>query len=129
MAKKKYNIDTPLVSFYADAERFRMHQKGLFRWSLIGLALFLVSSNADVLAEVTGIEMPAQVDDPAHELFYLFPVLLLLMISIIIALCTGTLTLMYWSKLNSKPKKIITMCSAFGILLFAAYTGLRIILE
>jgi hypothetical protein len=127
MAKKKRYIDTPLVTFYADAERFRMHQKGLFRWSLIGLILFIASWNADIIAGLLGLHV--SLDDPTHDLFFFLPVLVIWMISIIIAFCTGGLTLMYWSRLNSKPKKIITLCSAFGVLLFATYTWVSILLE
>jgi hypothetical protein len=127
MTKKKKEVLDPATALYANVERFKMHQKGLFRWSLIGLALFLISWNADTISEIMG--MNVQKNDPLHDLFYFFPVLLGWMISIIIALCTGGLTLFYWHRLINKPRKITTICSASIILLFATYVLLQIILE
>jgi hypothetical protein len=129
MIDPKNEMENPLTVFYANTERFRMHQNGLFKWSLIGLALFLLSWNADTLTEMMGIHVFIQKDNPSHDLLYFLPVLLVLIISVTIALSTGGVTLLYWSKLTNKPKKIITICSAFGILLFATYTWLHIILE
>jgi hypothetical protein len=116
----------PLLLLFVDTERThtRQNQNSLFYWSIISCALFIISWNGGWWVYDSTIQLAKE--DLIFGFLYLFPMVLLMMMSIAISLFTAGLTLIFWRRFTNNTKKIVTLFLSSGVLAYLLSMWIRV---
>jgi hypothetical protein len=126
MTNETNETENPLLLLFVDTERTdtSQNQNSLFYWSIIGCILFIISWNGGWWIYASTLQLAKE--DLAFGCLYLFPMVLLLMMSIVIALLTAGLTLIFWRRFRNQVKKIATVGLSSGVLVYMLSMWIRI---